>query len=99
APFVGAHSDIGGGSFRAEDGQAITRGDLADVALNWMLWQASAASVVFDPLPVDDQEVTQAILHDQRPALQRSVQNGDRSVKNAYGYSQYGYQDEHPQFG
>src|SRR3546814_10838849 len=65
-----------GGSLQAPDGQPDTRGDLADVALNWMLWQAGAAMAGFDPVPASDREITQAILHDERSVLLRSVQNG-----------------------
>src|SRR5690606_29892927 len=50
APFIGAHADIGGGTLYEDDGQPKTRGDLADVALNWMLWQARAATLRFGTL-------------------------------------------------
>ncbi len=99
APFIGAHADIGGGALRAADGQAGTRGDLSDVALNWMLWQAGAASVQFQPLPASDHEITQPILHDERSALLRSAQDGDRRVDTAGGSIRHAYQDDHPLLG
>src|SRR5690606_26330719 len=45
APFVGAHADIGGGVPYRQRASAHAYGDLSDIALNWMLWQANAASV------------------------------------------------------
>jgi RHS repeat-associated protein len=99
APFIGAHADIGGGALRTQDGQPRTRGDLSDVALNWMLWQAGAVSVDFQPLPASDQQVTNPVLHDERPALLRSVQDGDRRVDTAGGATRHAYQDDHPRLG
>jgi RHS repeat-associated protein len=99
APFIGAHADIGGGALRTPDGQPRTRGDLSDVALNWMLWQAGAASVDFQPLPPSDREITSPILHDERPAVLRSAQDGDRRVDGAGGTPRHAYQDDHPLLG
>ncbi|UYO93823.1 phospholipase effector Tle1 domain-containing protein [Pollutimonas sp. M17] len=99
APFIGAHADIGGGALRGADGRPTTRGDLADVALNWMLWQARAAAVGFHPLPADDREITQPILHDERSAALRSAQEGDRRADNADGSTRHAYQDDHPLLG
>src|SRR3546814_13655669 len=53
----------------------------------------------FDPVPASDREITQAILHDERSALLRSVQNGDRRVDTAGGSVRHAYQDDHPQLG
>lgn len=99
APFIGAHADIGGGSLRDTDGQPAGRGDLADVALNWMLWQARAATVRFDLANPDDRVVSLPIVHDERPAALRYVQDGDRRVDTAGGAVQHAYQDDHPQLG
>ncbi|MGB3288793.1 MAG: DUF2235 domain-containing protein [Burkholderiaceae bacterium] len=99
APFIGAHADIGGGALRGPDGQPTARGDLSDVALNWMLWQARATAVEFQPLPADDLAVTQAILHDERAPALRSVQDGDRRVDGAGGSTRHTYQDDHPRLG
>ncbi|UHL63396.1 DUF2235 domain-containing protein [Paralcaligenes sp. KSB-10] len=99
APFVGAHADIGGGLAIDDEGRPNSRGDLSDVALNWMLWQARAASLRFDTAPLADREITEPILHDQRSALARSAQNGDRAVDAADGSTQLTYQDDHPQLG
>src|SRR3546814_13085417 len=64
-----------------------------------MLWQAGAAMAGFDPVPASDREITQAILHDERSALLRSVQNGARRVDTAGGSVRHAYQDDHPQLG
>src|SRR3546814_1198134 len=88
-----------GGSLQAPDGQPDTRGDLADVALNWMLWQAGAAMAGFDPVPASDREITQAILHDELSVLLRSVQNGDRRVDTARGSVRDASQNDHPHLG
>lgn len=99
APFIGAHADIGGGVDVDDAGQPNSRGDLSDVALNWMLWQARAASLRFDTAPLSDREVTAPILHDQRSALARSVQDGDRRADGQDGSARWPNQDDHPQLG
>ncbi|MBV6304019.1 DUF2235 domain-containing protein [Candidimonas humi] len=99
APFIGAHSDIGGGLAVDEEGRYQTRGDLSDVALNWMLWQARAALVRFDTPPAADRQVTDPILHDQRSAVTRTLYDGDRAVQAADGSTQYPRQDAHPDLG
>ncbi len=92
APLVGAHGDIGGG--RTDDG-----GDLADVALNWLRWQAQAAAVRLGPLPSAEQQVDSPILHDLRSSLARQVQDGDRSVLSSANAPLYSYQQDHPRLG
>ncbi|NYT84504.1 phospholipase effector Tle1 domain-containing protein [Pollutimonas harenae] len=100
APFVGAHADIGGGVLRTPGNEtAEPAGDLADVALNWMLWQARAATLRFDLSDPADRQITQPTLHDQRSILTRSVQDGDRSVNGADGTQTHYYQDSHPTLG
>lgn len=99
APFIGAHADIGGGALPDGNGQPSLRGDLADVALNWMLWQARAASLRFGVLSESDREIADPLLHDERSALLRSVQDGDRSVQSAAGSPLFVYQDYHAQLG
>lgn len=99
APFIGAHADIGGGSLPAPGESAPRAGDLADVALNWMLWQARAASLRFDPTDLADREITDPVLHDERPTVSRSVQDGDRSVRGADDALTHYYQDDHPSLG
>lgn len=99
APFIGAHADIGGGATRTDDGQSSVRGDLADVTLNWMLWQARAASLRFDTLPENDREITDPILHDARSSIARSLQDGDRRINGANGSLLLDYQDHHAQLG
>ncbi|OWT63488.1 phospholipase effector Tle1 domain-containing protein [Candidimonas nitroreducens] len=99
APFIGAHSDIGGGLAIDENDNYATRGDLSDVALNWMLWQARAALVRFDTPPSADRRITEPILHDQRSSIVRTLYDGDRAVQTAAGTTQYARQDEHPDLG
>ncbi|MCC2596289.1 DUF2235 domain-containing protein [Pusillimonas sp. MFBS29] len=98
APFIGAHSDIGGGVLHTVE-PAAPEGDLADVALNWMLWQARAANLRFDLSNPADRLITIPALHDERPALLRSVQDGDRRVIDAHGDTTHNYQDYHPALG
>src|SRR5690606_33094779 len=76
APFIGAHADIGGGVLSSGQTSPEPAGDLADVALNWMLWQARAASLRFDLSDPADRQITLPTLHDERPAIARSVQDG-----------------------
>lgn len=59
--FIGAHSDIGGGYA----GVGGDRGDLSDVALNWMYAQAKTAGMNMRPLEPDQLKVTNPILHDE----------------------------------
>jgi len=99
APFIGAHADIGGGTLYEDDGQPKTRGDLADVTLNWMLGQARAAMLRFGVLAPAHRVITEPILHDPRPELLRSVQDGDRSVQDSRGGVQHNYQDDHDRLG
>ncbi|HLU78771.1 MAG TPA: DUF6531 domain-containing protein [Burkholderiaceae bacterium] len=109
APFVGAHADIGGGvallapegsRAEAEAGDAPSAdSDLAKVALAWMHWQAQAASVDFDDLPVDQQAIRQPVLRDMRSPLARSIQRGDRAVESPAGTLRHTYQDDDPRLG
>ncbi|MGB7400239.1 phospholipase effector Tle1 domain-containing protein [Castellaniella sp.] len=84
APFIGAHADIGGGMILDDQGQAMADGDLPDVALNWMRWQALAAMVPLDDLSADDQHVTRPWLHDERIPGAR-VLGGDRALQDTHG--------------
>lgn len=99
APFIGAHADIGGGALPGDNDPSSPIGDLADVALNWMLWQARAASLRFDSGPASDREISNPIVHDERSALLRSIQDGDRSIHTAAGRPLHNYQNDHPQLG
>ncbi|PLC55633.1 hypothetical protein CR155_00830 [Pollutimonas nitritireducens] len=99
APFIGAHADIGGGAMRRDDGRPSVRGDLADVTLNWMLWQARAASLRFGTLAEGDREISDPILHDGRSSIARTIQNGDRRIDQADGSLLLDYQDDHGQIG
>ncbi|WP_026068188.1 DUF6531 domain-containing protein [Pusillimonas noertemannii] len=99
APFVGAHANIGGGVPLGEKSSAQAHGDLSDVALNWMLWQARAASVPLSRLAAEQATVSEPVLHDQRPAPARSVQEGDRRVDGPDGRKQLDYQDDHHRLG
>jgi len=82
APFIGAHADIGGGLLLDGQGRPMADGDLSDVALNWMRWQALAALVPLDPLPAADREVTRPWLHDVRSPAER-LAGGDRVIQDA----------------
>ncbi len=99
APFIGAHADIGGGIALSDARLGDQQGDLADVALNWMLWQARAASLRFGDVALNDRIVANPILHDERAPLLRSVQDGDRSVDSAAGVLLHHYQDYHATLG
>lgn len=99
APFIGAHSDIGGGVLPSERGKPGGRSDLPDLTLNWMLWQARAASVPFSNLDDDHRTVTKPILHDLRSPALRQMQDGDRSIDAASGKPWLNYQNEHPRLG
>lgn len=99
APFIGAHSDIGGGILPDRSGQAADQGDLSDVALNWMLWQARAALVGFAAPDSADVQVSSPILHDARPPVLRQVQDGDRSIQSSDGRAWLTYQDDHARLG
>ena len=98
APFVGAHADIGGG-YLAAGTPPDQQGDLSDVALNWMRWQALAAGVPIDELPPEQQAVTQPLLHDQRAASSRRLLTRDRAVFDAEDEQLNFYQREHPRYG
>ncbi len=99
APFIGAHTDIGGGVAYSEVQHNNTRGDLSDVTLNWMIWQARAASLQFGTSNPEQAEVSQPILHDDRSSLARTIQNGDRRIDDADGSKQHDYQDDHERLG
>lgn len=98
APFIGAHGNIGGGVSQIDQGSAH-QGDLSDVALNWMLWQARAAAVPLAALAAEHATVSDPILHDQRSSLARSTQEGDRRVDTPDGNKLLDYQDHHHRLG
>lgn len=99
APFVGAHADIGGGVLYDSQGQPNRRGDLHNVALNWMLWQARAAGVELADGAPGDTAVNAPYLHDDRSATLRSLQDGDRRLDRAAGTLWHTYQDQHARLG
>jgi len=99
APFIGAHGDIGGGNLL--DPSASTRhGDLADVALNWLWWQAQTAGVAVKPLEDEDQIVREAVVNNplnlKRP---KSLIPEDRNVLNAQGGILHLYQRDATHIG
>jgi RHS repeat-associated protein len=98
APFVGAHADIGGGYLTIDDHGAPRGGDLSDVALNWMVWQARATQTDFR-LADADRDITTPYLHDERSSTLRYLVNGDRAVLNADGTHALNYQHEHAVLG
>lgn len=97
-PFIGAHADIGGGVLPHPDGPPAHRGDLSDVTLAWMLWQARAASVSFSELNSSDRTVSQAILHDERSTASRLLDT-DRGIQDSRGLSTASRQGQHAQLG
>jgi RHS repeat-associated protein len=66
--FIGAHSDVGG-AYDCRPGSAncneSARGDLSDVALNWMWQQAVAAGVPMNALLTAQRTVSNPVLHDE----------------------------------
>ncbi len=97
-PFVGAHADIGGGYLTARASPGSTPGNLSNVALQWMAWQAQAAGVRLT-LPEQARSVDLPIVHDERSAFARQLQNGDRAVLHADGRKWVEYQAQHPDYG
>ena len=96
--LIGAHSDIGGGYTYEKDGEI--RGDLSDVALNWMLNQARGAGLAFSNVPTAHRTVTDPLVHQEmnpRPFFQGV--DGDRRMFFADGGVAYTRQDYHPGFG
>lgn len=95
-PFIGAHSQIGGGILPEENGDIS---DLDKVALAWMHWQATAAGLTLAELGQTDLRVLHPILQDMRtPGLRLSTQ-GVRRV-DYHGHDQdLLYQDSHPALG
>jgi len=97
APFVGAHADIGGG-YLAESGMA--QGDLSNVALAWMRWQARAAGVAIDELPKIGRAITRPIVHDERLHTAPGTLSGnDRAVLDADSDRLLEQQRDHPRYG
>ncbi|MFA5520844.1 MAG: DUF2235 domain-containing protein [Castellaniella sp.] len=92
AAFIGAHGDIGGGA--SNDG-----GDLDKIALQWMRWQATAASVGMGAGAAADRTVDTPILHDARSTIARRLQDGDRSVLASDHRPLHNYQQDHPRLG
>jgi len=85
APFIGAHGDIGGGNL-LDPKDASRRGDLANVALNWLWWQAQAAGVAIKPLQDEDQSVSDAVVNSPLYLNQGSLlSQADRGVLDAQG--------------
>jgi len=96
--FVGAHADIGGGYLTREASPGSTPGDLSQVALAWMHWQAKAAGVPLGVGPAAA-SVTRPIVHDERAVFARTVQRGDRRVSQPDGRLWVNYQDHAPAMG
>lgn len=96
--FVGAHADIGGGYLTREASPGSTPGDLSQVALAWMHWQAKAAGVPLEAGPTAA-SVTQPIVHDERAVFARTMQRGDRRVNQPDGRLWVNYQDHAPAMG
>jgi hypothetical protein len=96
--FVGAHADIGGGYLTRQASPGSTPGDLSQVALAWMHWQAQAAGVPLGAGPTAA-SVTQPIVHDERAVFTRTMQRGDRRVNQPDGSLWVNYQEHAPAMG
>ncbi len=59
------------------------RGDLSDVALNWMWQQAVAAGVPMNALKAEQQTVSNPVLHDERDVRYGMAGGQDVKSKNA----------------
>ena len=95
-PFIGAHSQIGGGVLPDENTEAS---DLDKVALAWMHWQAKAAGLKLAELPQTDLSVMHPVLLDMRPAGMRLTKHGVRRVDYHGQGKDLLYQDSHPALG
>lgn len=96
-PFIGAHADIGGG-YQSSATPEAARGDLSDVALAWIHWQARAAGVPLLPLPAEHATVSQPLLHDERNVFYRKT-GQDRPVHHADGRPWLDSQADHAALG
>jgi len=96
--FVGAHADIGGGYLTAQASPGSTPGNLSQVTLAWMQWQAEAAGVGLGK-KATAKEVTHPLIHDERAVFSRKAQNGDRRVNHADGRKWANYQADLPRMG
>ncbi len=96
--FVGAHADIGGGYLTRQASPGSTPGDLSQVALAWMHWQAKAAGVPLGAGPTPT-SVTRPIVHDERAVFARTMQSGDRRVNQPDGRLWVNYQEHAPTMG
>jgi len=96
--FIGAHADIGGGYLTRQTSPGSTPGDLSQVALAWMHWQARAAGVPVGPGPSAG-SVARPIVHDERAEFARTVQRGDRRVNQPDGRLWVNYQAHAPAMG
>lgn len=99
APFVGIHSDIGGGTALYGEAPTEPGSDLAKVALAWMHWQALAANVDFAQLNEAHTQVMSPVLRDLRSPLLRTVQEGDRAIQAPSGAVRRAYQHDDPRLG
>lgn len=97
--FVGAHADIGGGYMAEADTPPGDVGDLSDVALNWMRWQALAAGVPLGPLRDAQRVISAPLLHDERAPYSRRLLTADRAVYDAGDEKTQVFQNEHPRYG
>lgn len=100
APFIGAHADIGGGNDNPQGMSTppLEQGDLSDITLNWMAWQAHAVQVNLR-LKAEDLSIDRPIVHDERAAWLRTLQNGDRAILGAAGHTLHTYQQDHDRLG
>jgi len=85
AGFIGAHGDIGGGNL-LDPAETPRQGDLSDVALNWLWWQArQVAGLPLTSLSGADRTIQNPLLHDARPSILRLLQLYDNTMAQVPG--------------
>ncbi|MEW8656680.1 MAG: DUF2235 domain-containing protein, partial [Candidatus Thiodiazotropha endolucinida] len=70
--FLGAHSDIGGGYNRNDQGVA-ENGDLSDIPLQWMVNQAESAGIEMGELSLEHWTISNPTLHDSGGNIDRVI--------------------------
>ncbi|MEW8551514.1 MAG: DUF2235 domain-containing protein [Candidatus Thiodiazotropha endolucinida] len=70
--FLGAHSDLGGGYNRNDQGVA-QNGDLSDISLQWMVNQAESAGIEMGELSLEHRTISNPTLHDSGGNIDRVI--------------------------
>ncbi|MCG8064892.1 MAG: DUF2235 domain-containing protein [Candidatus Thiodiazotropha endolucinida] len=80
--FLGAHSDLGGGYNRNDQGVA-QNGDLSDIPLQWMVNQAESAGIEMGELSLEHRTISNPTLHDSGGNIDRVIRYPDDPDWNA----------------